>query len=106
MIIRPAQKADELDIAAILVPVFRDGRSYAVDQNITSATALQYWFSEGRKVFVAENEGLIIGKYNLRANHGGDANHVCNCGYVTAGHATSRGVARAMCLHSLELARL
>lgn len=104
--IRPAQKADEPDIAAILIPVFRDGTSYAVDRNITSVAALRYWLSEGSKVFVAEAEGLIVGTYYLRANHGGGGSHVCNCGYITADHAAGQGVARAMCEHSLETARL
>jgi ribosomal protein S18 acetylase RimI-like enzyme len=31
--------------------------------------------------------------------------HVANCGYMTAQHATGRGVARAMCVHSLDIAR-
>ncbi len=30
---------------------------------------------------------------------------MANCGYVTAQNATGRGVARAMCVHSLEVAR-
>ena len=30
---------------------------------------------------------------------------MANCGYITAAGATGRGVARAMCSHSLEYAR-
>jgi ribosomal protein S18 acetylase RimI-like enzyme len=30
---------------------------------------------------------------------------VANCGYMTATHATGRGIARAMCAHSIERAR-
>jgi ribosomal protein S18 acetylase RimI-like enzyme len=30
---------------------------------------------------------------------------VANCGYVTAAHAAGKGVARAMCAHSLEQAK-
>ncbi|MFC7607556.1 GNAT family N-acetyltransferase [Teichococcus aestuarii] len=36
---------------------------------------------------------------------GGGGAHVANCGYMTAAAATGRGVARAMCAHSLEHAR-
>jgi ribosomal protein S18 acetylase RimI-like enzyme len=30
---------------------------------------------------------------------------VCNCGYITAPAASGRGIARAMCEHSLDQAR-
>ncbi|MBV8239051.1 MAG: GNAT family N-acetyltransferase [Sphingomonas sp.] len=34
-----------------------------------------------------------------------DRAHVANCGYMTAAAATGRGVARAMCAHSIDHAR-
>jgi ribosomal protein S18 acetylase RimI-like enzyme len=40
----------------------------------------------------------------LRANQQGGGAHVANCGYITSAEARGRGVARAMCLRSLELA--
>jgi len=46
-----------------------------------------------------------VGTYYLRANQAGGGRHVCNCGYVTKATASGRGIARAMCLHSLALAR-
>jgi ribosomal protein S18 acetylase RimI-like enzyme len=41
----------------------------------------------------------------LQPNQQGGGSHVANCGYVTAPWATGRGVARAMCAHSLDRAR-
>jgi ribosomal protein S18 acetylase RimI-like enzyme len=38
----------------------------------------------------------------MRANQAGGGRHVCNCGYMTMPAASGRGVARAMCAHSLE----
>jgi ribosomal protein S18 acetylase RimI-like enzyme len=35
----------------------------------------------------------------------GGGSHVANCGYVSAIWAPGRGVARAMCAHSLEYAK-
>jgi ribosomal protein S18 acetylase RimI-like enzyme len=46
-----------------------------------------------------------VGTYFLQANQKGGGAHVANCGYITAVSATGRGVARAMCAHSLERAR-
>jgi ribosomal protein S18 acetylase RimI-like enzyme len=47
----------------------------------------------------------VVGTYYLRANNRGGGAHVANCGYMTAPGATGRGVARAMCAHSLDEAR-
>ena len=67
--------------------------------------ALAYWFSKAHQVFVAEEEGSIVGTYFLRRNQLGGGAHVANCGYMTAPAASGRGVARAMCMHSLKYAR-
>jgi len=56
-------------------------------------------------VFVAEVDGTIAGTYYLRANQRGGGPHVANCGYMTARETFGRGIARAMCMHSLDAAR-
>jgi ribosomal protein S18 acetylase RimI-like enzyme len=56
-------------------------------------------------VFVAESEGEVVGTYFMRPNQSGGGSHVANCGYMTAPWAVGRGVARAMCAHSLEHAK-
>ena len=67
--------------------------------------ALAYWRSPAHEVFVAEVQGEVLGTYYLRVNQQGHGDHVANCGYATAAWASGRGVARAMCLHSLDRAR-
>jgi predicted GNAT family acetyltransferase len=67
--------------------------------------ALDYWFALQHEVFVAEENGQILGTYFLQPNQRRGGSHVANCGYVTAPWATGRGVARAMCAHSLDRAR-
>jgi L-amino acid N-acyltransferase YncA len=54
---------------------------------------------------VAEDDGEIAGTYYIRANQAGGGKHICRCGYMTSTAATGRGVARAMCKHSLDYAR-
>lgn len=103
--IRAAATADDDAIWAILEPTFRAGETYPIPRDIGRAEALAYWRSRGHSVFVAEGEGHIVGTYYLRANQRGGGAHVANCGYMTAEGATGRGVARAMCLHSLDAAR-
>lgn len=105
MIIRPATDADHPAVLAIVAPVLRAGETYAVDTNLTDAETLDYWFALSHEVFVAEDNGTILGTYYLIANRGGGGAHVANCGYMTAPAAQGRGVARAMCEHSLGRAR-
>jgi ribosomal protein S18 acetylase RimI-like enzyme len=103
--IRPATPAGDDAIWAILEPTFRAGETYPIPRDISRADALAYWRSPGHAVFVAEQGGQLVGTYYLRANNRGGGAHVANCGYIVASAATGRGVARAMCAHSLEEAK-
>jgi len=103
--IRPATPADDSAIWAILEPTFRAGETYPIARDASRAEALSYWRSAGHAVFVAEDAGKIVGTYYLRANNKGGGAHVANCGYAVAPAASGRGVARAMCEHSLAQAR-
>jgi ribosomal protein S18 acetylase RimI-like enzyme len=103
--IRLATPADDDAIWHILEPVFRAGETYPIPRDVSRADALAYWHTPGHSVFVAEQEGAIVGTYYLRANNKGGGAHIANCGYMTAPDHTGRGVARAMCAHSLETAR-
>ena len=103
--IRPASTADADSIWLILEPVFRAGETYTLPRDISREEALAYWLLAGNQVFVAEEDGAVLGTYYLRANQRGGGSHVCNCGYMTAAHATGKGIARTMCLHSKEQAK-
>ncbi len=105
MLIRPAAAGDDDAIWAIMGPILRAGETYTLPRDTDEKTALAYWQSTEHEVFVAEENGKIAGTYFLRANQRGGGGHVANCGYMTAASATGRGVARAMCAHSLERAR-
>lgn len=105
MIIRPTRHEDRPAIWQIIQPVIRAGDSYALDRDMTEAAALAYWMGSDRETFVAEVDGETVGTYYIRANQAGGGNHICNCGYMTRGSARGRGVARAMCAHSLNHAR-
>lgn len=102
--VRPAA-SDDAAIWAILEPVIRAGETYTLDRDMGEAEALAYWFGADKDVFVAEEDGVVLGTYYLRANQAGGGAHVANCGYMTGAAATGRGVARAMALHSFDEAR-
>jgi ribosomal protein S18 acetylase RimI-like enzyme len=90
---------------SILEPVIRAGETYTLSRDMRREAAVAFWFASGHEVFVAEKDGAVVGTYFLRANQGGGGSHVANCGYVTATEAMGKGVARAMCAHSLEHAK-
>ena len=104
MLIRPFQPSDNDAIWDILEPTFRAGETYPIPRDISRADALAYWHSPGHSVFVAEDAGAIVGTYYLRPNNRGGGAHVANCGYIVAADAFGRGIARAMCVHSLDKA--
>jgi ribosomal protein S18 acetylase RimI-like enzyme len=105
MEIRAATANDSDAIWKILEPVIRGGDTYTLSADMTREEALAYWNSPGHAVFVAEGNAEILGTYYLRANQKGGGAHVANCGYMTAPWASGRGVARAMCKHSLQHAK-
>lgn len=104
-VIRLATEADHAAIWSILEPVIRAGETYALPRDMTREAALAYWTGPDRETFAAEAEGEILGTYYLKPNQAGGGAHVANCGYITAPHATGRGIARAMAEHSLAYAK-
>jgi ribosomal protein S18 acetylase RimI-like enzyme len=105
MLVRPATKRDANAIWAIMEPIIRAGETYTLPRDMDQEGAVAYWLSALHEVFVAEDDGNIVGTYFLQANQQGGGEHVANCGYMTAVTATGRGVARSMCEHSLGRAR-
>jgi RimJ/RimL family protein N-acetyltransferase len=103
--IRPALATDDEDIWRILEPIIRAGETYPLARDMDRAAALAYWHSPGFEVFVAEEDDAVLGTYYLRANQTGAGRHVANCGYMTSPAAWGKGVAQAMCRHSLGRAK-
>ncbi|MEJ7935591.1 GNAT family N-acetyltransferase [Sphingobium sp. AN558] len=103
--IRAVSDSDHAAIWAILEPVIRAGETLAVPRDLNRDDALALWLSPERTVRVLEEDGAVLGIFYIRANQSGGGRHVANAGYVTAQHATGRGVARRMCAASLDLAR-
>jgi len=105
MLIRPAANEDANSVWAIMEPIIRAGETYTLPRDMDKESALAYWLSAAHEVFVVEEGSATVGTYFLQANHQGGGAHVANCGYMTAVSGTGRGVARAMCTHSLDRAR-
>ncbi|RYG40997.1 GNAT family N-acetyltransferase, partial [bacterium] len=81
------------------------GETWALPRDMDREAAIAYWFAPDKEVFVAEEGRKILGSYFIRANQIGGGGHVANAGYMVAVDAFGKGVARAMCAHSLDRAR-
>ena len=103
--IHPATENDHDAIWAIMEPMIRAGETYTLPRGMSKQQALEYWFAADKEIFVWKENGVVLGTYFLKANQQGGGAHVANCGYVTAADAQGRGIARQMCLHSLERAK-
>jgi ribosomal protein S18 acetylase RimI-like enzyme len=108
--IRLATTADHNAIWLILEPMIRAGETYTLPRDLSRDAALAYWLAPEHEVFVAlasndADSAEILGTYFLQPNKRGAGSHVANCGYVTAPNATGKGIASAMCEHSLARAR-
>jgi len=86
-------------------PVIREGASYPLPRDLDREGGLSYWFAPDKEVFVAEQDGIVVGLYYIRPNNQGPGDHICNCGYVTNTAFRGQGIAAKLCEHSLEYAR-
>lgn len=105
MAIHLATESDRDAIWEILELMLRAGETYTQPRDMNKDQALAYWFSAEKETFVWKENGAVLGTYFLKANQQGGGAHVANCGYVTAPAAQGRGIARQMCLHSMERAK-
>jgi ribosomal protein S18 acetylase RimI-like enzyme len=103
--VRGAKVEDGEGIWRILEPMLRAGETYPLPREMKIEEALAFWMGAGHEVFVAEEDGELVGTYFLKANQRAAGSHVANCGYVTAAASQGRGIARMMCQHSFERAK-
>ena len=104
--LRPFRPEDWSQVWAIIEPVFRAGETYTFPRDISEIEAKRLWIELPTETIVAATEpGEILGTYYIKPNQMGPGNHVANCGYIVGEKARGRGLAKAMGLHSQDLAR-
>ena len=100
--IRRARKNDRDAIWQIFRAVVARGDTYVFDPHISRAKALEYWFGQERRCYVAVSDKGIVGTYILNANQSGLGSHVANAGFMVAPSAQGRGIGRAIAEHCLR----
>jgi GNAT superfamily N-acetyltransferase len=98
--------SEEFDLIwPIFQAVIAGGDTYVYPPETTFEEAKAMWTAPRCRLFVAEDDSKILGCYLLCPNQTGLGDHVANAGYMVAPDARGKGVAGAMCEHSLQVAR-
>ncbi len=103
--IRSAVAADHPAILDIFRRVVASADTYAYSPGTSADEARRVWLDSPALPHVAEEDGRVVGTYSLKPNQPGLGDHVANCGYMTDPDRRGRGIASAMCAHSLAAAR-
>jgi L-amino acid N-acyltransferase YncA len=103
--IRLADAQDRDAVWRIMEPIIRAGETYALPRDMAKADALAHWFAPDRAVFVAEEQGRILGTCYLRANRPGPGAHIANAGFMVADEAGGRRLGEILCSHALAEAK-
>lgn len=104
-VLRPSTEADWPHVWALFQSVAATGDAFAYDETTAEETARKLWFEPPAACFVCEVGGQFAGTYYVRPNQPGRGSHVANAGYMVAPAFGGRGLAAAMCRHSLDVAR-
>jgi ribosomal protein S18 acetylase RimI-like enzyme len=90
---------------AMLQPIMAEGETLSLPRDGSEATGRAYFASPEKVNFVALEGDAVLGASYVRANQLGAGAHVANCGYITSPAARGRGIARALCAHSIDYAK-
>lgn len=105
MTIREATTTDHDGIWEIFEQVIKTGDTYAFDPDTSKEDLPKLWFAPGMKVFVAEDNGKILGTYFIKPNQPALGSHIANCGYMVHPETRGRGLGKQMFNHSWAVAK-
>lgn len=103
--IRLATTNDWDALWTILHPIIQSGDTYMYAPDLSREEMLAIWLSPAKQTYVAEWDGEVAGTFFICANQPGLGAHVANAGYMVHPDHRGRGLAKAMCLFSLNEAR-
>lgn len=103
--IREAANGDEAAIWDIFSNVIQTGDTHVFDPNTPRSALASHWLAPNMQTFVAEENGVILGSYFIKANQIDLGSHIANAGYIVHPKSQGRGIGSAMCEHSIAAAK-
>jgi L-amino acid N-acyltransferase YncA len=110
-LLRRYESHDWPEVCAILQTIIRSGEYYTFDPATPDKEIEKIWIKTPQEasgatyVAVDNASGQVLGTYFLKSNWPGLGSHIANAGYAVAEHAQGRGIASAMCEHSIAKAK-
>ena len=105
MEIRDVIDSDWAAVWGFMQPILAAGDTYCWPTDTTEEAARTWWLGKpGGRVFVAVDDGAVVGTAELHPNQPGAGSHVANAGFMVSPTATGRGVGRALARYVLEVA--
>ena len=106
MMIREFTDSDWSQVWPFLREIVATGDTYCWPPDTTEVAARQWWTAKpGGRVFVAEEDGVVLGTAELHPNQPAAGSHVANAGFMVAPQAAGRGIGRALATHVIDAAR-
>jgi ribosomal protein S18 acetylase RimI-like enzyme len=103
--IREYVPEDEEQVWKIIKEVIAGGDTYVFAPDSSREKMLAYWCAPNKKVYVAVEDGRVIGSFYLTENQPDLGSHIANAGYMVAPDARTKGIGRRMGEFSIEEAR-
>ena len=103
MTIRPYENRDWPAVWAIFQEVVARGDTFVFVPDTPETEAKRIWASH--HVFVAEEDGEVLGSSYIKPNQPGLGDHVANAGFMVAAKSRGKGVGRKLGEHAIEAAR-
>lgn len=90
----------------IIQKVIIKGDTLVFNPDSSKEKMLEYWSADDKIAYVAEENGLIIGTFYIKANQPDLGSHVANAGYLVHPQHRGKGIAEKMCRFSLIEAKI
>lgn len=90
---------------SIFQEVVEPGATYVFAPDTSYQDAFAYWFAPGVTLYLAEDDGQVIGMYKLIPNQRDLGGHVANASFMVSPSCSGKGAGRAMGLHCLREAK-
>jgi GNAT superfamily N-acetyltransferase len=105
MEIRDVVDSDWAAVWGFMQPILAAGDTYCWPTDTSEEAARTWWMAKpGGRVFVAVEDGAVVGTAELHPNQPAAGSHVANAGFMVTPTAAGRGVGRALAHHILQVA--